>query len=144
VERVVSPVLPVHSLEEVRGSTPVETPYFAQTNEPTNGCHVAAHDWATWHHIIHTNQCNLSTTDYSTCLPSFQLRAPMSLPCQHATVSATSSCTTCHPYSGDTCHPLTSPIPVILHITCCMSSLGASTSNVRPVHSSCHVALYGL
>jgi hypothetical protein len=118
VEQVVSLVLPVRSLEEVGGSTPVETPYFAQTNEPTNGCHVAAHDWAMWHHIIHPNRCHLSTNDWSTCLPSCQLHTATSLPCHHATVSATSACATCHPYSGDTCHPLTGPIPVVRHITC--------------------------
>jgi hypothetical protein len=68
----------------------------------------------------------------------------MSLPCQHATVSATSACATCHPYSGDTCHPLTGPIPVIHHITCHVSSPGAATSVVRPVQSACHMALYRL
>jgi hypothetical protein len=57
-------------------------------------------------------------------------RTAMSLPCQHAIVSATSACATCHPYSGDTCHPLTGPIPVVCHITYHVSSPGDSTSSV--------------
>jgi hypothetical protein len=56
------------------------------------------------------------------------------LPSQPADViHATSACATCHPYSGDTCHPLTGPtVPVILSITCHMSSPEAATSAVRP------------
>jgi hypothetical protein len=86
--------------------------------------------------MIHPRVCR------GVCLVSN--RTTMSLPCQHATVSAMSACATCHPYSGDTCHPLTSPIPVVHHITCHVSSPGASTSVVRLVQSACHVALYGL
>jgi hypothetical protein len=65
-------------------------------------------------------------------------------PCQHATVSATSAYATCHPYSGDMCHPLIGPVPVVCHITYHVSSPGAATSVVRPIQSACHVALYRL
>jgi hypothetical protein len=147
VEWAVSSVLPVHSAEEVRGSTSVETPYFAQTNEPTNGCHVETHDWAMWHHVIHPNRCHLSTTDWSNCLSSCQLRTATSLPCQHATVSATSACATCHPYPGDMCHPLTGTNPcrtpphlprVITrscHISCMTYTVILPRGTVRTVQS---------
>ena len=67
------------------------------------------------------------------------------LPSQPANViPATSACATCHPYSGDTCHPLTGLIPIVRQITCHVSSPGASTSSIRHVQSTCHMALYGL
>jgi hypothetical protein len=59
----------------------------------------------------------------------------------------TSSRATCHPYSGDTCHPRTGPVACRMphhlprvfsrscHIICMV---------VQPVQSAFHVALYGL
>jgi hypothetical protein len=109
---VVSPVLLVRSLEEVGGSTPVETPYFAQpesqpqgaTWQPMTGPHGTSpfiENDAMCQTMIHPRVCR------GVC--PINNRTTMSLPCQHATVSATSACATCHPYSGDTCHPLTGP-----------------------------------
>ena len=50
VARVVSPALPVRCPENRSGVRPTVKPYnFIQNHEPTTGCHVAAHDWATWH-----------------------------------------------------------------------------------------------
>jgi hypothetical protein len=56
------------------------------------------------------------------------------LPSQLADViHATSACAMCHPYNGDTCHPLTSPtVPVVCSFTCHVSSPDAATSVVRP------------
>jgi hypothetical protein len=54
------------------------------------------------------------------------------LPSQPADIiHTTSSCATCHPYSGDMCHPLTGPtVPVICSITYHVSSPKAATSDV--------------
>jgi hypothetical protein len=115
VGRVVSPVLPVHSPEEVGGSTPVETHKFYTTHEPTTGCHVAAHDWATWHLSNQSDSATCRALIRSTCLP--RTLPPVTVPAQSLpadVIHATSACATCHPYSGDTCHPLTGPtVPVI-------------------------------
>jgi hypothetical protein len=112
VERVVSPVLPVRSLEEVGGSTPVETPKFCITPE-------SQPEGATWQPMTgprgtsNKNDCHLSNTGSSTCLPCTN-RTLSACHCTCHVSLLTSSCATCHPYSGDTCHPLTGPI------TCCM------------------------
>jgi hypothetical protein len=71
-------------------------------------------------------------------------RIATSLPCQHATVFATSTYAMCHPYNGDTCHPLTGPIPIVRHITFHVSSPRVATSAVQLVQSACHLTLYGL
>jgi hypothetical protein len=77
---------------------------------------VVAHDWATWHlnnqsktatyqTLIHLPVCRgvfPVSNRTTTCLPR---HCPVSV-CH---VSATSAYATCHPYSGDTCHPLTGP-----------------------------------
>jgi hypothetical protein len=37
---------------EVTGSNPVDYTILINKPKPIKGCHVAAHDWATWHHNI--------------------------------------------------------------------------------------------
>jgi hypothetical protein len=73
---------------------------------------------------------HLSST-YSASKPHVPHHCPVSL-C-HCVSLLTSSCAMCHPYSGDTCHPRTGPtVPIVLPITCHVSSPGAATSVVRP------------
>jgi hypothetical protein len=69
-------------------------------HKPITGCHVAAHDWATWHL---TNQPIYATCQLliGPCLPLCQTVILSSHP---ATSSADVTRATCHPYSGDTCH----------------------------------------
>jgi hypothetical protein len=148
VARVVSPVLLVHSIVEIRGSTPVENINFYTNYEPTTGCHVAAHDWATWHL---NNQSKSAKCQMLIRPPVFHVPCQLSacafatsLPCQPCHVSAMSACATCHPYSGDMCHPLTGPtVPITCSITCHMSSPGAATSSVWTVWTSPFFACLG-
>jgi hypothetical protein len=104
-----------------------------------NGCHVAAHVWATWHLTILRIQFHMSNTHWSTCLPSCQPRhLPLYLP-RHQY-----GCAMCHPCSGDTCHSLIGPHIPTTSATCphhCMvrfhvSPLEVATSD-PPV--LCHV-----
>jgi hypothetical protein len=148
VGRAVSPVLPVHSPEERSGVRPRWRPYNFTNHEPTTGCHVAAHDWATWHL---SNQSKTATCRalIRPCACHVLCHLSPYLPSQPADViPATSACATCHPYSGDTCHPLTGPtVPVVLphHLPCVITrSCHVICTVVRPVQSACHVALYGL
>ena len=83
---------------EVRGSNPTDSiTFYKHTTNQFLGCHVVAHDWATWHHAIcpkfatcHNMIRSLSTNKW---LPHHQL------PCQ-----CTSNHVTCtdmphhHPY----------------------------------------------
>jgi hypothetical protein len=66
-----------HFPTEVGGSTPVQTTTKFYTLE---GCHVAAHDWATWHHITcHPMTCVNKLLVHVPC----QITCPVSLPTQH-------------------------------------------------------------
>jgi hypothetical protein len=47
--------------------------------KPIKGCHVAAHDWATWHHTI-CQKCHVSQYDSPNCQP---IKLPHHLPHQH-------------------------------------------------------------
>jgi hypothetical protein len=54
---------------EVRGSNPTASMKFYKMNQqPTDGCHVAALDWATWHAKFEMN-CHVSTNYSSSCHP---------------------------------------------------------------------------
>jgi hypothetical protein len=92
---------------------------------------VAAHDWATWHL---SNQSDTATCRVSDgpCICHVPCQLSPYLPSQLADVIHA----TCHPYSGDMCHPLTGPtVPVVCSITCHVSSPEDAMSDVR---------LYGL
>ena len=52
------------------------------TNEPILGCHMAAHDWATWHPIIDQQNCHVSTPNST--MPTNQI-----LPCHFCMVCTT-------------------------------------------------------
>ena len=80
---------------EVRGSNPMDSNIILHNNQkPIKGCHVAAHDWATWHPITWPNN--------ATCRDIICPQQPTKL-CHiitcHVIVRsydpATSSCTDC-------------------------------------------------
>jgi hypothetical protein len=94
---------------------------------------VAAHDWATWHlnNQSKTAKCQMLIGPCVCQVCPCHLYLPVTCPVSLPRVPATSACATCHPYSGDTCHPLIGPtVPVVCHITCHVSSPGAATSSV--------------
>jgi hypothetical protein len=65
------------------------------TNEPISGCHVAAHDWATWHPIIAQKT---ATCRHLIRQPSTNQKLSTSLLPHHHTVCMTpamSACTNC-------------------------------------------------
>jgi hypothetical protein len=114
VGRAVSPVLPVHSPEGGRGfDSRARHIILHKTYQPTTGCHVAAHDWATWHI---NNQSKLPSVNHlcPTCLPLRQMSYTTS-PAQSAADVIRAMC---HPYSGDTCHPWIGPAVCPYTITC--------------------------
>jgi hypothetical protein len=91
---------------EVAGSTPVQNHIILhKTYEPTTGCHVAAHDWATWHINNQPKYAKCQSQDAPRVCHASTSVLPHHLP-SHL---LTSSCATCHPYSGDTCHPWIGP-----------------------------------
>jgi hypothetical protein len=60
---------------------PVESINFSQ-NQPMEGCHVAAQDWAMWHHTIPPKYATcqfIHDSSTNTCLPSQCM--PLYLPC---------------------------------------------------------------
>jgi hypothetical protein len=85
-------------------------------------------------------------------MPPFTVPS-QSLPCQPCHVSAMSACATCHPYSGDMCHPLTGPIvyhtphhlphQLYDHTTCIVSLPRGTVRTVRTVQSSPFFACLG-
>jgi hypothetical protein len=108
---------------------------------------MATHDWATWHINNQTKnvKCQMLTRPPIRHVP-YHL-SPY-LPSQPTDIiPATSACAMCHPYSCDTCHPMTSPIvchmphhlPHVISRSCHIICM-----DVRPVQSACQVALYGL
>jgi hypothetical protein len=131
VEWAVSLVLPVRSAEEVWGSTLVESIKFYTTRKPTTRCHMAAHDWATWHLSNQSNTATCRALD-GPCICHVPCHLSPYLPSQPTDIiHATLACAMCHPYSGDTCHPLTGPtVPILCSITYHMSSPEATMSAI--------------
>jgi hypothetical protein len=80
------------SMVEVRGSIPVDSINFLTNNQPIAGCHVAAHDWATWHQttnqkmprvetpFAHICQSETAMSSYATSMSLCHIRP---LPRQH-------------------------------------------------------------
>jgi hypothetical protein len=93
---------------EVRGSNPTDskTILINKPKRPIPGCHVAAHDWATWHPII----CPITAT----CRITFTQLPTNTLPHHHVWSihitygQAMSACTDMprqHPYGLHSQHP---------------------------------------
>jgi hypothetical protein len=153
--RAVSPVLPVHCPEGGRGfDSRANHINFTQNHQPTTGCHVAAHDWATWHLNNQPKHATCQIADWSTCACHLStVRLPRHCP---VTSAADVIRATCHPYSGDTCHPWIGPavrqinlprsatchhprLPHVISRSYHVSPSGAATSatwTVRTVQSS--------
>jgi hypothetical protein len=105
---VVSLVLPVCSPVGGWGfeSHELHNTILLNTGEPTRGCHVVAHDWATWH--LH-NQSNTATCQTLVCTLVCHVPSLSACHCTYHVSLLTSFRATCHPYNGDTCHPQTGP-----------------------------------
>jgi hypothetical protein len=147
---VVSPVPPVHSPGGRSPVRPTVNPQLLHINQqPITGCHVAAHDWATWHlnhqpkhttcqlligpHVCHVN-CHTATCQ-SACFPVSLPYCSVSLPHQ----LLTSPHATCHPYSGDTCHLGIGPT-VRPNVQICLTHVVSWSCHVSPVWT-CHVSV---
>jgi hypothetical protein len=117
------------------------------------GCHVAAHDWATWHLYQQTKIGHLSFSDWPTCLPHQLSRHipychvvghtatchPVCLPRQPATSPDDITHAMCHPSNGDTCHLRIRPtVPHTLNPPATCHSLELPCVSVH----NCHVSLY--
>jgi hypothetical protein len=98
-------------------------------------------------HVAHPQPaeiCQVSDAYSSTCLPPVTVPA-QSLPCRRCHVTCRR-----HPVPRVTLTVVTRvthrlvQLSAVRHITCHGSPPGVATSPVRPVQSSCHVALYGL
>jgi hypothetical protein len=149
---VVSLVLLVRSAEEVRGSTPVESIKFYTTQE-------SQPEGATWqpmtgprgtsptnqklplvkHRMVHVSAM-YPTTCLLRCLPNQQpychITALSTCHCIYHVSLLTSSCATCHPYSGDMCHPWAGPVACHTphHLPCVFSrSCHVSCTVVQPI-----------
>jgi hypothetical protein len=111
------------------------------------GCHVAAHDWATWHLYQPTKIGHLSFVDWPMCLPH---QLPRHLPYCHIVGRTTTYHPVCLPH-----HPAMSPDDVT-RATCHTSSGDTCHLGIRPTVPpytrillprvtpwSCHMSLYG-
>jgi hypothetical protein len=110
-----------------------------QTIRQILGCHVAAHDWATWHPIFRPNNCHVSTDDSS--MPTNH--KPTCVTCQfiqiicHASLSyALSTAMSLEPR-----HLLTSSMPrVTLSVVTCVT-FGLAQLCAKKSKFVCHVSL---
>jgi hypothetical protein len=119
------------------------------------GCHVAAHDWATWHLYIPTKHATcqlmirprptvlphqLATSICSYCLVTLPRHSPY-CPVILATSAADVTHATCHPFSGDTCHLGIGPT-IRPNVQICLPHVITRGCHMSPVQT-CHVSLYG-
>jgi hypothetical protein len=126
---VVSLVLPVHSPEVRSGVRLPCMPYSFTNYQRTTWCHMVAHDWATWHLNIQPQ--------YTKC----HMPIGPCLPCHFSVIPAMSAAdvirATCHPYSGDTCHPWIGPyacqinLPRVVTQGCHVLSPEATTCHLQ-------------
>jgi hypothetical protein len=85
-----------------------------EANEPIEGCHVAAQEWATWHLPTHPNHATCRHTIFPH-LPQCHchVRAMCSTDCMDLPHHLYGHAT-CHHCKGDMCHSLTPP-PICPH-----------------------------
>jgi hypothetical protein len=123
---------------EVSGSTSIDPQTLNQTLRPMEGCHVATHVWAMWHHIIRPHVCHVPNFNSSNV---FLGVCPVTCHCTCHVFHVSYKCMTlprqlyrramCHPCSGDTCHSLTRLYLISQSAPCLRQHANA------PYHISC-------
>jgi hypothetical protein len=129
------------------GSTSAEpNKFYTKPQQPTTGCHMAAHDWATWHinHQPESAKCQMLDGPRAYHLSEAILPSHLAMSALSRQLLMSSSAT-CHPYSGDTCHHWIGPtVCPYAKSACHMSPPGAAMCHLLrfPHHLYGPYALY--
>jgi hypothetical protein len=105
---------------------------------------VAAHDWATWHL---NNQSDTTTCQTLVHPLVYHVLVLSACHCTCHISLLTSFRATCHPYSGDTCHPRTGPNHLLYALssaTCHLQMLPHNLYSCMACTVSLPRGLYGL